>query len=372
MKILVAGWFSHEKGHATAGDLLAAELTCDWLERAGYSYDIAVDPPFKGGINWRLTNPKDYSQVIFVCGPFSQGPLEAEFLKHFAGCRLIGLDLTMLIPLNKWNPFDVLFERDSSVCGRPDITFLSPRKLVPVVGVCLVESYEGAMDTVANAAIRQFLASQEVSIVEIDTRLDTNSTGLRTPAEVESLLARMDLVVTTRLHGTVLALKNGVPVISIDPEARGAKILRQAQTIGWPVVFTVDKLEDEALQQAFDYCLTSEARAKVRECRETAIKILEQTHDEFIVAVMKNGDLNEQTVPKFPEALLSNENFTHELVNRIAVDLHYQIPSEQMTHINIRGNVKILLKTIAQLIESCIYITRSKISRFRDFWLSNA
>ncbi|WP_310428157.1 polysaccharide pyruvyl transferase family protein [Chamaesiphon sp. VAR_48_metabat_135_sub] len=335
MKTLVAGWFSFEQGHGTAGDLLAGELACDWLESAGYSYDIAVDPPFCGGINWRFADPKNYSLVVFVCGPFQKGELEAEFLAHFAGCRLIGLDLTMLERLDEWNPFDVLLERDSSVCARPDITFLSPRKLVPVVGVCLVEPY-GAMEEVAHAAIWRLVASRSVAVVKIDTRLDTNITDLRSPSEIESLLARMDLVVTTRLHGTVLALKNGVPTISIDPEAGGAKIIRQAQKIGWPVVFAVDNVTDEALQQALDYCLSEDARIKARACCQRAKKMVEEARDEFITALGCD-----------PAAIDRSEDSKYANINRISVDLDRYAPSDDLqTSRGMRGKMKIILKSI--------------------------
>jgi hypothetical protein len=36
---------------------------------------------------------------------------------------------------------------------------------------------------------------------------------------------------------------NSVLVEAIDPEVGGAKIMRQAEAIGWPVVFTVDALD---------------------------------------------------------------------------------------------------------------------------------
>jgi hypothetical protein len=170
------------------------------------------------------------------------------------------------------------------------MAFLSQQSLVPVVGVCLVEPYEGAMDQVANAAIERLAASKEMTIVTIDTRLDVNSVGLRSPAEIESLIARMDLVVTTRLHGMVLALKNGVPAIAIDPEAGGAKIRRQAETIGWPIVFNADQLTDEALRKAFDDCLTEVARSKARKCAGRAKKMVEEMRDEFITILT---DLNE-------------------------------------------------------------------------------
>jgi hypothetical protein len=44
----------------------------------------------------------------------------------------------MLQPLDEWNPFDLLLERDSSATARPDITFLSRQPKVPVVEVVQV------------------------------------------------------------------------------------------------------------------------------------------------------------------------------------------------------------------------------------------
>ena len=291
MKALVAGWFSFENGHATAGDLLTRDLACEWLSQAGLPYDVAVAAPFTGGIDLRSANPADYSHAVFVCGPFEQGELEAEFFERFGGCRLIGLNLSMRIPLDQWNPWDLLLERDSSANAHPDMAFLAPMPRVPVVGVCLVEDYEGALVAKANAAIQRLIASREMSVVAIDTRLDTNTGGLRTPAEIEALIARVDVMVTTRLHGTVLALKNGVPALVIDPEAGGAKLWRQAQTIGWPVVFNVDTLTEDELQQALAYCLSEDARARARECRDRAISTLEGMRARFVTALTQPEEL---------------------------------------------------------------------------------
>jgi hypothetical protein len=288
MKTLVAGWFSFEQMGATAGDLLARDVACEWLQRAGQSYDIAVASPFSGGVDWRQVDPKAYSTVVFVCGPFGNGEPITEFLERFSGVRLVGLNLSVLEPLNHWNPFALLLERDSSSTSRADISFLSRQGPVPIVGVVLIhpqsEYRERDCHSAANDAIRRLVASRAIAAVDIDTRLDINSTGLRTPAEVESLIARTDVVLTTRLHGLVLAIKNGVPAVAIDPVAGGAKILRQAETIGWHVVFTADAMTDEALQSAFDYCLTEGARSKAIECRGRAMKLVERIRDEFISA----------------------------------------------------------------------------------------
>jgi hypothetical protein len=294
LRTLVAGWFSFETGHATAGDLLARDVACEWLEQIAQPYHVAFVPPFSGDVDWRQVDPADYSHVVFVCGPFENGDSEREFLGRFSGCRLIGLNLTMLLPLEVYNPFEALVERDSSVRVNPDLVWGSHATRVPVVGVCLVEDYEAGLTDITNKAIQKLVESREISVVPIDTRLDTNSTGLRSPAEIESLIARMDAVITTRLHGTVLALKNGVPALAIDPEAGGAKILRQTRAVGWNVAFTVDDLSDEALQKALDYCLTDEARNEARACRERAAHLLERVREEFLAAFVLSRRLGSE------------------------------------------------------------------------------
>ena len=289
MKILVVGWFSFENCNVTAGDVMARDISCDWLEQAGYKYDIALIDRFPGGVDWRSVDPASYSHVVFVCGPFPLNKITNDFLQRFSGCRLIGLDLSMIEPVHKWNPFDVLIERDSSAAAHPDISFLSPQPKVPVVGIILVHpQYEygnQGKHQVANEAINRLIAAREMVAVPIDTGLDPNTTNLRNAAEVESLIAKMDLVVTTRLHGTVLSLKNGVPVVAIDAIAGGAKVSRQAKTIGWSNILSIDNLSDEQLEQAFDYCLTAEARTQAQECRDRGIKGVQQVREQFILAL---------------------------------------------------------------------------------------
>jgi hypothetical protein len=282
LRALIAGWFSFEEGHATAGDLLTCELVREWLEQAGYSCEVAFAKPFNGGVSLKSVVAGSYSLAVFVCGPFERKELESEFLGRFSSCYVIGLNLTLPTPLDRWNPFDLLIERDSSVRSHPDFVFSSKSKKLPLVGRCLVEPYPGATDALANAAIDRLTSSREMVVVPIDTRLDTNSTGLRSPAEIESLLARMDVVVTTRLHGMVLALKNGVPVVAIDPEAGGAKIIRQAKTIEWNFAYAADAASDQILQQAFDYCLTDNARLEARRCSERAAAVVESVRQELL------------------------------------------------------------------------------------------
>jgi hypothetical protein len=279
MRVLVSGWFSFEQMGATAGDLYAKDIVCQWLEQAGVPYDIAYDEPFQGGVKWNMTDPATYSHVIFVCGPFGNGWPVADFLDHFAGIKLIGINLSMLQALEEWNPFDLLLERDSTRKQNPDLVFLSEKSRVPVVGKILIEPQKEygskAKHQLANEMIAALLAKQRCAVVPIDTRLDVpNKGGLRFPEEIESLINHMDLVVTTRLHGLVLALKNGVPALAVDAISGGAKITKQAQTVQWPNAFMIDELTAQQLQEGFEYCLTNEAREKALQCKESAMQSL--------------------------------------------------------------------------------------------------
>lgn len=270
MKALVAGWFSYANGHATAGDLLTRDLLCDWLRELGMDYEIAVAPPFTGGPSLAEVDAHAFTHAFFICGPFGHGELEYRFLRRFAHCRLVGLNLSLDIPTEQWDPFDFLIERDSVRDVNPEMLFASRQHLPSVVGVCLVEPHEEADVAGANAAIDALLQRREAARVMIDTRLDTNETGLRTAGEVEALIARVDVLVTTRLHGLVMALKNGVPAVVIDAVPGGGKIRRQCSRIGWTNVLGLEELDADRLDRALDWALSEDARATARRCAEQA------------------------------------------------------------------------------------------------------
>ena len=298
MRVLVAGWFSFELMGASAGDLLARDVVCSWLERAGHRCDVAVTPPLSGGVDWRTADPASFDAVVFVCGPVGDSPPLTDLLARFSGCRLVGVDVSLLQSRSEWNPFDVLYERDSALTSRPDLSLASSEPLVPLAGLLLIDTQPeyGGRDhhKKADAAIRRLAEARTMAAIPIDTRLDANKTGLRTAAEIESVIARMDLVLTTRLHGLVLSMKNGVPAIAIDPVAGGAKVSRQAATLGWPLIFDADTVTDRQLQEAFDYCRTEDARQQVEICRRRAVQALEQLRIEFIDSMTKL----ERTAPR--------------------------------------------------------------------------
>jgi hypothetical protein len=292
MRALLVGWFSFEGMGATAGDLLAADVARSWLADAGVEVAVAWAPPFSATVEWRHVGPEDIDAVVFVCGPFGNGPPLDELIQHFRGCRLVGLDVTMLEPLETWNPFDLLIERDSSRRANPDLALVGAAEDVPVVGMVLMseqpEYGERDRHRDVNERLEALVASPGFARVSIDTRLDVPGSLLRTPAEVTSLLARVDVVLTSRLHGLVLALRSGIPVVAVDPVAGGAKITRQAAVLEWPWCFGAD-VPPEQLAEAFSACRSAEGRAAASATRRRALEALDDLREEFVAGLEALG-----------------------------------------------------------------------------------
>ena len=117
----------------------------------------------------------------------------------------------------------------------------------------------------AQRLLEQLVMASGFAPVLLDTRLDPREQfAARTPAQLESALARMDVVVTTRLHGLVLALRNGVPALAVDPVAGGAKVSAQAAAIGWPAVVRVEAANADALGSLLNLVHVSRARLLAR------------------------------------------------------------------------------------------------------------
>ena len=286
MRALVAGWFSFEQCGATAGDLMARDVVGRWLDEAGLAYDIATAPPFVGGVDWRQASPEAYTHVVFVCGPFGNGPPVAEFLDRFRGRTLLGMNLSMLDAVENWNPFNALWERDSTRDARPDLSLLAPASTVPLIG--LIRSHrqkeygDRAWHDRLDPLIDRVLRERGGAVIEIDTCLEHNAGGLTTPEQVEAVIQRTDVVLTTRLHGTVLAIKNGVPAVALDPIAGGAKIAAQCRSLDWPYCLIADRADAGQLAAALDACLQPAARQLAVACRDRAVERLAPLREQFL------------------------------------------------------------------------------------------
>ncbi|MGW0818366.1 polysaccharide pyruvyl transferase family protein [Streptomyces viridiviolaceus] len=263
-RILLAGWFSFLDGEATAGDVLALRRVEEVLRDAGLAYDVVWSPGFRArALHFEDVDPAAYSHLVFVCGP-AHGPRVEELHRRFAHCVRIAVGVSVVDPGSPAvTGFDRVLARDAA--GHEPTTDLAARApglpARPVVGVVLThgqhEYGRQRLHEEVAAGVTRWLAGKDCARLELETRLDAHDWRLcATPAQLEAVLSRLDLVVTDRLHGLVLALRAGTPTLAVDPVAGGAKVTAQAHACGWPALVAGERLETGVLDHWWEWCLT--------------------------------------------------------------------------------------------------------------------
>ena len=286
---LVTGWFTFEHGEATAGDLLAGEAAGRWLGEDGWRVDVATSPAFPEGVRWDRVDPADYDLLVFACGPLS-GWQVGQLLDRFAGVRRIAVDVSV-VDAAMAARFDDVLARDHEGPAQPDISLAVAPPRVPLIGVIHTHpqpAYGEDRAGQAAAAVNDALRGYPAAVLHLDTRIDPTADPLaldaRSCAELESVLARLDVLVSARLHGLVLGLRNGVPTVAVDVMPGGGKVTAQARALGWPHVVGVEQLTTEALRDCLDACLEPGAREAVARAAATWESTLDEVRRRFQAA----------------------------------------------------------------------------------------
>ncbi|MDX2936061.1 polysaccharide pyruvyl transferase family protein [Streptomyces ipomoeae] len=282
-KVLLTGWFSFLHGEVTAGDVLALERVRYVLKCAGIAHDVAWSPGFRpDALHLEDVRPEDYSHLVFVCGPVHGWQIE-ELHQRFARCVRIAVGTSVVTPGSlAVTGFHRVLARDA-VDAEPGRDLAARAPVLPsrpVVGVVLTHGQQeyGRQRRHEQVAeqVTHWLARQDCARLELDTRLDTHDWRLcATPAQLESVLTRLDLVVTDRLHGLVLALRAGVPALAVDPVEGGAKVTAQARACDWPALVSAERLDGRELGRWWHWCLTTgrmTARQIAAEFREGVVR----------------------------------------------------------------------------------------------------
>ena len=279
MRVLVAGWPSFLHGEATAGDVLAMEAVRAALAGAGVECDTAWSPVLRpDGLTLDRADPDRYTHLVFACGP-AHGR-QVEFLHgRYARCRRIAVGVSVIDPAAPAvTGFHAVLPRDAPGAGpHRDLAAATPLPSPgpPVVGVvlapCQGEYGRWADHGRLDRELTDWLRARGSARVPLDTRIDPRDwRHPATAAELEAVLRRLDMVVTTRLHGLVLALRNGVPALAVDPVGGGAKVAAQARAWDWPAIVTVDgaqdpcRLDRAALDRWWGWCLSPDGGRRAR------------------------------------------------------------------------------------------------------------
>jgi hypothetical protein len=258
MRVLVAGWFSFAEFIATVGDELGADVVVGWLRELGIDHDVAWAPYLQRGPNWRDVDPADYTHLVFVSGPLFDLPELRQLSEAFAGAQRWAVNVSVVSDAGR-ALFDRVWERDAPGLSRPDLAGGTTTPDVPVLAVAFAPPQEeygprSQADRV-RGVLEDWLRSRAMAWFELDMDLYEKPYD-RFPSQVEALVRRADVVVSMRLHGLVLGLAHGVPVIACDGVVGGAKVSAQAAALGWPLTLTAGEIDAHALDAALEHALS--------------------------------------------------------------------------------------------------------------------
>ena len=282
---LVAGWFSYKGACATFGDTEAMHVVTRWLDEVNIPYHIACHKVNgTDGLDINTLDPTPYSMFIFVCGPWRDD--SRKILEKFEHCYKIGIDLSLEDPVHLQHGFDIILARDMPQQHNPDLAFASHVPTLPLIGIAQVHPQvmygNRQRHKQVAKAISEYLSRGEVAYVTLDTLHRDNPVKIGNVVHYENLVARLDAVITTRLHGLVFAIKRGIPAVAIDAIAGGAKVSAQANSINWPQVHKGDTVDADQISAAVEKCLDGSLDDTVTRSRENALKKLQQVKSDFL------------------------------------------------------------------------------------------
>jgi hypothetical protein len=269
MRVLVTGWFSFDEVIATIGDELGADVVVGWLTELGIDHDVAWAPYLGRGPHWRDLDATDYTHLVFVSGPLMDMPLVRELTAAFDHAQRWAVNVSV-VPDDASGLFHRVWARDAPGLARPDLAIGTATPDVPVVAVAFAPTQEEYGDRSqadgVRATIEGWLGARGMSWFELDMDLYAKPNE-RFPAQVEALVRRADVLVSMRLHGLVLGLTHGVPVIACDAIAGGAKVSAQAAALGWPVVLRAGEIDPTTLDAALEHALSGTLDHEIAEAR---------------------------------------------------------------------------------------------------------
>jgi hypothetical protein len=295
-KILVT-WYGTFKGHGTLGDLRSFECITAHLVSLGcqvmYTSSYIVNIPGSEPVSLNEVKMDDLNGLVFVCGPifFNHQETRALFTK-FASKRILGVAIS-LFPfghINHYDPFDLALARQGGDKSYGDVAILSKkvtgRKGVhskPVIGIALrgmQQEYgiENCMWKEIEDIVQTCLRVVDCDILWIDNHL-TNA-GI-SPNEIERLYIESDLVITTRYHGAVLAIKYEIPFIAIDQIKGGAKVFDLLKNSFWPYIYKIESINTSILHRVICKLLINPEKNKLKKSRQYAIYMANKTLSEL-------------------------------------------------------------------------------------------
>jgi hypothetical protein len=285
-------WGSFPYGQVTIGDYMSVVALCDALTRRGIAFDIvrreAAFEPIPSIAEYsskeRSFDPEtapEYAACAFVCGPLpSEWPDGRARLLAFSNARRIAVGASLGTEQGREHAlrtFHTLLCRDgfgrawmdmSLACNWP----ANLRHQREGIAVCWRghEAFYG--EICANAPVEAIAAA----LLDAEKRTAKSiTTDIKAwPSDIHTLdrqFGDFDTMLTTRLHGTLLCLRNRTPFVSVDQQIGGGKVTAVARAVQWPLAIGVESLSFVKLRKLLHAALQEGWSKRFEKLRQRAL-----------------------------------------------------------------------------------------------------
>lgn len=280
---LVLVWWGTWQRGATVGDRLAVDNLSRRLREAGLSHSLLSHPIHAAVGDLATSDPfalaPQIKTLVFVCGPMVGTKRVRRLLWCCRHTTVLAAGVSLLEQQQEVNQTLKAFVARDGVPGAifdlavdsilsPELHARPERLAQPRIGICLRGSQKdyGAdrdQSRLAESLMESIVGRLPAHYERINTVLSAGNT----PEKILCQICSVDLLLTTRLHGSLLALASGVPVIALDQISGGGKLTEVLGRITWPYCFPVDKVDVFQLQSLMTRMLENPPFEEIKSCQ---------------------------------------------------------------------------------------------------------
>lgn len=277
-------WGSSPRG-ATVGDLLAVWNLSAALTARAHPHSVVSHPRFAE--IGHVVSPEPaclrpgIETIVFACGPLVNTGRLAFLLDRYPKARKLAVGVSVLPHESSLNRrFDRFVARDGMTPSHFDLSIdavtrpLPPPPGRPIrAGLCFRGPQKEYRGRTCLAERAEHLLTGAAGRFAFETvPFTTVLGGRRTAEDVLAAIRSVDVVLTTRLHGSLLALAEGKPVVAIDQIAGSAKLMPVIGRIGWRHAMPVDAASEERVDAMLRSFLDSWPLEEVAESQQLALE----------------------------------------------------------------------------------------------------
>jgi hypothetical protein len=285
-KALIGWWGMIEGGAPTIGDFMAIANLARWLEHHGLPADVAsaYSLPYED-LNVRRPQSiriEDYGVFVFTCGPLVANRKILDRLRDFAYIPRVAVGVSVIPRQRAINRrFDRVVARDGTAHSTFDLSLANDVDGTPAdtaanksIALCLRgRQGEYGKSACLSARADRILQQAADRVGTATSHIDTVVRPDNSIEQIEAGFSNARIVLTTRLHGSLLALRAGVPFVAVDQIAGGAKLSAVLEKLEWPFVFPADSLDPATIEQAARDADSPQFRRHIGTFRSRAIRL---------------------------------------------------------------------------------------------------